>query len=353
MMWDYFKKTLRWPLIFRPGPISALVHGGARALNQAYEDISWLIRQADPAQCDAEFLHYHATSRGTPRWPDEPEEFYRKRTVNAYAWQKQAGKSRGIEAILNEAGISAEIFEPLDIARMMEPETPRLDGRPLDFLLTIPRAVAGFPGLGWAEFLVNMNWGETGDAQFQLARKIVAEYKAARSLDKFRVYLGLEAPVPDKPESTATAVAGSIIPKPATLCLDGSWFLGTDESSVCLDGRPLDGSWSLGDIESAVITERLACDRVETSCHGAINLEIKPGESNLKQEPIRMTESIQRLDGTWDLGVDVFLDGTWVLDGKTKLDVAPRLGPQPDYRLDGKWNLGPDDPVCTSWPSVY
>lgn len=323
-------------------------------MEQAYEDIRWLIRQADPAQAESAHLHYHSASRGTPRWPDEPEDFYRKRIVNAYAWQAQAGRSAGLVSILTEAGISAEIYEPVDIARMMEPDTPRLDGRPLGFTMTVPRELKGFPGLDWAEFLVNMNWGETGEGQYQLARKIVAEFKAARSLDKFRVYLGLEATAPNKPKSATKGSAESIIPKPATLRLDGTWTLGSDASPVRLDGRPLDGSWSLGDIKPAVITKRLANDRVSTSSHGAMNLKIRPGKPDLRQEPlVRMETRIPRLDGTWNLGTGLYLDGSWNLDGKTRLGVAPRLGIQPIHRLDGTWGLGMSKPVCTTWPSVY
>ncbi|WP_320175801.1 phage tail protein [Maridesulfovibrio sp.] len=351
MIWDYFKNTLRWPLVFRPGPLSALVKGGARAMEQAYEDILWLVRQADPAQADSAHLHYHSASRGTPRWPDEPESFYRKRIVYAYAWQAQAGRSAGLVSILKEAGISAEIYEPSDLTQMVDPNTPRLDGRDLGFAMITPRDLKGFPSLGWAEFLVNMNWGSMEDGQYQLARKIVAEYKAARSLDKFRIYLGLRGPAPRNPESKASAVAGSIIPQPAALRLDGSWTLGRDEGPTRLKGQSL--GFKLGEIIPGAVTKQIKNDRLSTNVHGAMTLTIKPGEPTLQREPLgRLSEKLMRLDGAWNVGTGLILNGSWNLSGETRLVEAARLGSLPDHRLNGQLRLGVSKPVCTTWPSV-
>lgn len=351
MIWDYFKQ-LNWPLIFQPGPVSALVKGGALALNQAYEDILWLIQQADPAQTESTHLHFHAESRGTPRWPNEPEAFYRKRIVYAHAWQAQAGKPKGLTNILSEAGIAADIIEPAQIATMMEPDTPRLDGQSLGFLMTTPRDLKGFPPLDWAEFLVNMNWGTTQAGQYQLARQIVAEYKAARSLDKFRIYLGMVGPTPSPAESSVSALAGSIIPQPANLRLDGSWMLGRDEAPARLKGQSL--GFGLGEIIPGVITKRLKNDRLSTSAHGSKTLTINPGKPDLRRDPLgRLTEKTMRLDGAWNVGTGLILNGGWNLSGDTRLVEAARLGKLPDHRLNGKLRLGISNPVCTTWPSVH
>ena len=324
-------------------------------LDDALAAIIWLREQFNPATCDADYLDRHARSRGLARWQYEPDRFWRKRVEGAYSFHHLGGRTYGLQQILGMAGISAEIIEPADITTAMEPDTPRLDGRRLGFLMTTPTGLQGLPPLRWAEFLVNMNWGSTGTGQYQLARKIVAEYKAARSLDKFRIYLGFDTPRPGALGSGATAKAQSTLAYPHRLRLDGSWRLGRDATPCRLDGRPLDGAWGVGEILPVAVTERFSDPRLRTGASGAKTLTIPPGRrAAFQPKPLfRLDRTMTRLDGSWNVGTaEKRLDGSWRLDGETKFLPPQRLGEQPVNRLAVPLRLGWTEPVCTGWPAV-
>lgn len=101
---DYFFKTLRWPLIHRPGPLAALVEGLARALDEVRRDIIWLRNQFNPWTCELDMIPLHAASRGITQYATETDEQYRERCIRAFAWQRLGGGQLGMPQILAHFG---------------------------------------------------------------------------------------------------------------------------------------------------------------------------------------------------------------------------------------------------------
>ncbi len=104
LFFDYFKKTLKWRPIQDPGPIGAVVRGGALALDTVRDSILWLRLQASPETCEEQFLSFHAAARGIIRRRHESITQYRTRVVNAYAWQLLGGKRAGFPKMLSYLG---------------------------------------------------------------------------------------------------------------------------------------------------------------------------------------------------------------------------------------------------------
>ena len=151
--WKYFHDRLRWPQLFRPGPLSAVVRGLALHMDDVREDILWLRRQWTPATADAEMIARYGESRGIVRWRFDTDESYRRRVINAFAWHKLGGKVRGLERILAENLYRAEVLPSSD------------------------------PAL-WAHFRIALDVTETGFDEHSgpLAFWLANEYKPARSV---------------------------------------------------------------------------------------------------------------------------------------------------------------------------
>ena len=153
VFWKYFHDTLRWRVIFHPGPLAALVRGLALVMDDARQDILWLRRQYVPPRCDAEFMARFGASRGIVRWRFDSDDSYGRRVVNAFAWHKLGGKVRGLERILAENAFQARVLPSPD---------PEL----------------------WAHFRLDFTIGDSGFDQdaAALAFWLANEYKAARSV---------------------------------------------------------------------------------------------------------------------------------------------------------------------------
>ena len=91
IFWDYFRKTLRFPLIWRPGPLAQLAKGGAEALDDTRGHIAWLRDQFTPETCDTTHLEHFARARGLRRWPSETDDFWKRRVVLAYEFYRRGG----------------------------------------------------------------------------------------------------------------------------------------------------------------------------------------------------------------------------------------------------------------------
>lgn len=101
---NYFRQTLRWMLIDRPGPIAALALGAAKVLDNVREPIFWLRNQFLPRSCDETRILDHAQARGIRKWPGETAEQYRGRVVTAWAWHRLGGLHAGLPKILEYRG---------------------------------------------------------------------------------------------------------------------------------------------------------------------------------------------------------------------------------------------------------
>jgi hypothetical protein len=106
LFWDYFKKTLRFMLIQKPGPLAQTAKGGAESLDRAREDALWLREQFLPAICDPEYLKRFGRSRGIRRYWHETDEQYKNRVILAFVWQLLGGRHHGLSELLNYYGYS-------------------------------------------------------------------------------------------------------------------------------------------------------------------------------------------------------------------------------------------------------
>lgn len=100
LFWQYFKNTLRWGLIWKPGPLSAVAEGGAAVLDQVRDHELWLRRQFFPELCEAGYLGKFAMARGLQRMPHETDAAWRSRTSNAYFFWKAGGTPGGMQRVL-------------------------------------------------------------------------------------------------------------------------------------------------------------------------------------------------------------------------------------------------------------
>lgn len=102
--WTYFRETLAWPLIWKPGPLSVLVEGLARVMDGVLEDILWLRAQFSPATCDEQFILRFAQARGIRRSHLEDDARFAARVRKAYAWQLLGGLTAGMPKVLEHYG---------------------------------------------------------------------------------------------------------------------------------------------------------------------------------------------------------------------------------------------------------
>lgn len=171
--WRYFHEKLNWPLIFRPGPISALVRGLALYMDDVREDILWLRDQWNPQTADESLIAAYGESRGILRNRYDTDESYRLRVVNAYAWHKLGGKVSGLVRILAENGFHGAVIESVN------------DVRRHDAALMHNGRATYNAGLCWAQFDVKFVEIPESGLNSDIAnwfRWLVNEYKPARSI---------------------------------------------------------------------------------------------------------------------------------------------------------------------------
>ena len=105
LFWKYFKDTLRWPLIWKPGPLSVIVKGAALVLDDVRGSILWLRSQFKPETCEKEHIIRFARSRGIRRYNLETDdERFKQKVINAYVWQMLGGGIQGLPKILEQYG---------------------------------------------------------------------------------------------------------------------------------------------------------------------------------------------------------------------------------------------------------
>ena len=104
LFWTYAHDRLRWLWIFRPGPLSALIHGIARYFDDIREDVIWTRNQYLVSLAVKDLMEGYAQSRAVPRTRYDSDEQHRTRVVRAYAWYHLGGKVTGLPQILAEYG---------------------------------------------------------------------------------------------------------------------------------------------------------------------------------------------------------------------------------------------------------
>ena len=102
--WQYARDVLAYPEIQQPGPLALLAEAEAREHDLLFGLGEKLRAQFLPALAENESVKFHGQSRGVPRHKNESDEQYRLRVINAFAWQKLAGRHHGMYKIFAEYG---------------------------------------------------------------------------------------------------------------------------------------------------------------------------------------------------------------------------------------------------------
>ena len=158
IFWKYFRETLRWPLIWKEGPISVLVKGGAAVLDGVRDTIIWLRDQFSPATCDTAYVASHAEARGIVRHTLETDDDeFRGRVVAAYTWWMNGGRQGGLPELLAYFGYTTDEIVNL---RSSDPD------RWAEFTIALEKA----DGSGFAE------------TDYALVEWLVNDQKPARSV---------------------------------------------------------------------------------------------------------------------------------------------------------------------------
>lgn len=360
LFFDYFRKTLRFPLIWKAGPLSALVQGAALALDKAREDILASRVQAMPETCDADRLDLIGAGRGVRQWPQEPDDFYRERIRAAYEFFMLGGRRSGLEEIIRRAGGDVEIWEPRDVKTVLAAAgTPILDGSwNVDGGISLKTAqvVAGLPYLAWAEFCVRINLaGLREEWRHDFIKRLVYEYKPARSLPKFVYFMDLGMAVTHEVDSRgAMAKDTSLKPVSCQPCVDGSWRIGRDPERIRLDGSwNVDGFFSLSQVLMPAVAEKQIRDcRIGCGGSGGSSARVWAGHKSADPKvPYFSLYRKQRIvDGSWAAGSLRKLDGAWRLNQGSL--AVPKLGKHPVFTLNSTRKVGYREPVSESWPAI-
>ncbi|MBI4621031.1 MAG: hypothetical protein HY739_12870 [Desulfobacterales bacterium] len=173
LFWKYFKDTLRWPLIWKPGPLSVIVKGAALVLDDVRDSILWLRSQFKPETCEKEYIVRFARSRGIRRYNLETDdEKFKQRVIDAYAWQMLGGGIQGLPKILEQYGY---ICNKIVNVRHFDPDR-------------------------WAEFRPEVTLPENEgfkEEDFDLIPFIVNDWKPARSkIDTIVMHVGTRSVQP-------------------------------------------------------------------------------------------------------------------------------------------------------------
>jgi hypothetical protein len=102
--WKYFLDGLRYPEIQHGGALALLAEAEGGELDRLYEAGLGLRDQFFPARAENESVRIHGRARGVPSHRIENDEQYRLRVVNAFAWQRLAGRHWGLHRIFAEYG---------------------------------------------------------------------------------------------------------------------------------------------------------------------------------------------------------------------------------------------------------
>jgi hypothetical protein len=179
LFWDYFKNDLRWPLLFRAGPLSCLVEGASTALDASRTVISSLRDQFLPALCEDRFLVRFANSRGIVRGALETDAGWNARVKTAYLfWSRSGRESSMAEMLCKGFGFTSVSVANLAGNHALTDET---GGEQLTDE-TSHEILEAIESDRWAEFMVTICL--SSDAQEYLKEQVkwcINEVKPARS----------------------------------------------------------------------------------------------------------------------------------------------------------------------------
>jgi len=344
VFWEYFRKTLRFPLIWPDGYLSLLVKGGAQVLDQVRDDILEYRRQAMPGSCDSQYLDRIASGRGITRWAAEPDDLWRGRVVNAYMFNKTGGQRSCVQQLFAIAGIEAQIFEAHEIFEAAAAAGgEKLDGSwDLDGSIVLRdfRSIQGLPYVSWAEFAVKVDLA-TYDQWDAMGRNIVNEFKPARSV--MVVFYGLSAVAICRLSSEYAAFLknDTVISYPwCTPRLDGSWSLGTGGQLYDLGGElAVDGTWAVGGYEPVIALEKLRQCNIDTQL-------LVTNESVRADRYITagLGEPGLNLNGGWQVGFNrIFGLSSTRMKKAIEIDSAPQINIVARLKMDVDYPASPQN----------
>lgn len=102
--WPYFRDSLGYPQIQRPGPLALIAEGAADEMDRLYQAGMKVREQFLPDLAETESVGIHGQSRGVHRHHLESGEQYRTRVINAFPWHRLAGRHRGMYKIFAAYG---------------------------------------------------------------------------------------------------------------------------------------------------------------------------------------------------------------------------------------------------------
>ncbi|MGE4497141.1 MAG: hypothetical protein AB7E48_04615 [Deferribacterales bacterium] len=109
LFFEYFNKVLKWPLL-QSRYLQVIVKGLASYMDSIRNDI--IIVRAQFIAEETDLWEDFAHVRGISRLPNDTDEQYRVRMLNAYRWQKLAGKVEGLPHILADFGYAGVEVKP-------------------------------------------------------------------------------------------------------------------------------------------------------------------------------------------------------------------------------------------------
>jgi hypothetical protein len=100
LFWDYFRDTLRFGPISKPGAL-AMLADGASALLDGTRDVALQLRdQFSPVRCEDAYLARFAASRGIVRNTLETDDHWLMRVRFAYRWYARGGRASAMAETL-------------------------------------------------------------------------------------------------------------------------------------------------------------------------------------------------------------------------------------------------------------
>lgn len=293
---------------------------------------------------------------------DLPDTQKRECIRESIAWHKKKGTQWAVETALANAGYNARIITFREARQILEAQGgARLDGT---WALDSTQQLEAFSNVSgaawmehWAQFCVKMDLLSTVRPGWEKeVRSIVETAKNQRSHPVYLYFMDLSVDMPVFTESRGSgAKITDCLPLACAVQVDGSWELGRDAQTLRVDGAwQLKGGIALGRIlMPAHADQQIYNCRLSCRAGGGGTTMARAGEpaDGTGTPWFRLERQMRQVDGTWELGADFRLDGTWCLETGPKLK-GPGLGWVASHTLNNTLKIGHQSPESDTWPQI-